>query len=674
MPYNASGMSELSHGGTPAHNQSTSDVPVPQHQVRAVSQPRAALLGREAKRSLLVFLVAALALLAADIALLRWHSGDYRVAVGNYRDEFFLLNANNQEVAPDGKTYRWTRATSELLLGELGASEHALLSLELGGRPTPAATQLTINDQPWLDLTAGTQPRVLHLLLPPGNRQERVIGITSPTFTVEGDPRQLGVKVEGFAVTLPRSRLPLPTPLHYLSQLGLLLAAQLTAIRLRVGWRGQALLLALLVPALAGLLSVSLLMAYSYLPALAIAAGVLAVLTWVALPQVERLADLAGAPYGGRRDLRIFWAIMLLACAIRLVGLLYPTFDGQDLGRNIRRQFMTLSGQMYIISGSAEFARGQTIYPTGPYLFLMPGILFTNDVGRLIETVLTILEGSTTLLIALLTRRLGGNRRAAIFAALLFLGSYASFSIHVYQFSAQIFGQWFTTLIALVLLADGGVPRFRSWALAILLLMFGVFSHIGVAILGISWMGLMLLLSLRRPTRDVWKAIGLFAAAGFAALIFMYLDIAAMTLTHTGTVVAQQTGGAVLPGATPGLLKGLRLAYSDIGVVLAPLGLLLVILARPRLDQLIVPLGMLLTVVFYLFVDLTLRLQVRYFYFALPFALALIGYILGRFALRGRAARVTAWLLVATLVFQGVALWFLTAFGDGQISMTPLTH
>jgi hypothetical protein len=243
----------------------------------------------------------------------------------------------------------------------------------------------------------------------------------------------------------------------------------------------------------------------------------------------------------------------------------------------------------------------------------------------------------------------------------------------VYQFSAQIYGQWFTAAVALVLLAGNGRPTFRQWAFAILLLMFGLFSHIGVAILGISWMGIMLLLALRRRAPEVWRAIGLFALCVVGAAVFMYLDIIAETLTHTGTVLENQAGGVLFPGATPGLLKGLRLAYSDVGILLLP-GLLLLLTARPRLDRLIVPLGLVLTVLFYLAVDLTLKLQVRYFYFALPLAIALIALALGRLAARGGAGRTITWALVAVLTLQGLSLWFSTTFADGQISMTPLTH
>jgi hypothetical protein len=624
--------------------------------------------GRQLGRSALVFLLATLLLLAANAAALALHPGGYRVAIGNYRDGFFLRGANVQEVAPDGRSYRWTTSRSELVLGPVGAGVPALLTLELGGRPEAGAAHLRLDGRPWAAFAAPTQPRHLRLLIP-GGSAERALTIESQPMTLPGDNRALGVKIEGFRVDVPRAAVPLPAPGQLLAQLVILLAAHLAAARLGLGWRGQALTLALLALGLAALLAALLLLAYAYLPALAVAAVVLAALTWLGLPFAERLAWL-----GSRHEVRILWAIMLLACAIRLAGVLYPTFDGQDLGRNVRRQLMAAAGQMYIIAGSSEFGDGQTIYPTGPYLFLMPGLLLTQRIGALMELGLALLDGTTALLVAMLVRRFGGGRDAARFGALLFLGNIASYAALVYGFAAQIFGQWFTAPIALVLLTAGPRPGFRRWALAILLLMFGVFSHIGVAILGITWVGFMLLLALRRPYPDLWKAIALFAAACLGAAWFMYLDIAAQTLSHTGAVVGREAGGALLPGATPLLARGFRLAYSDLGVALLPFGLLLLSRSLSRRERLPVVLAMVLAVVLYFLVDITLKLQVRYFYFALPLVLAIVALPLGRLADHGRVGRAAAWAAALIISLSGTALWLSTAFADGSISMTPLTH
>ena len=86
------------------------------------------------------------------------------------------------------------------------------------------------------------------------------------------------------------------------------------------------------------------------------------------------------------------------------------------------------------------------------------------------------------------------------------------------------------------------------------------------------------------------------------------------------------------------------------------------------------PLALLLTALIFFAVDLALAMQVRYFYFALPLALAAIAIVLGRIAARGRWAKTAIWVLVLALLLQGLAAWASAAFGEIQISMTPLTH
>src|SRR5262245_63341340 len=117
----------------------TTEVPA-QRRIDTLTQiqagaPALALGRSDWVNSLLVFIAAALALLLADEAALRLHSGAYTVPVGNYRDKPFLEHVNYQESAPDGTTYRWTTGDSMLRLTALGVARRADLSLDLGGRP-----------------------------------------------------------------------------------------------------------------------------------------------------------------------------------------------------------------------------------------------------------------------------------------------------------------------------------------------------------------------------------------------------------------------------------------------------------------------------------------------------------------------------------------------------------
>lgn len=165
----------------------------------------------------LVFVFAALLVLVADITLLALHPGTYHVDVGNYRDRFFLWNTHFQEYAA-GTTYRWTRDTSTLWFTHVDVAPHTLLTLNLGGRPAAVEVNLSLNAQPWVAFTAQTDPRHYILLLPPVASGDVFIDVQSDTFTPATDKRNLGVKIEGFALTVPASGLPLPTLAQYLAR------------------------------------------------------------------------------------------------------------------------------------------------------------------------------------------------------------------------------------------------------------------------------------------------------------------------------------------------------------------------------------------------------------------------------------------------------------------------
>jgi hypothetical protein len=626
-----------------------------------------------------LFVAAALLLLLADIVMLAIHPGVYSIPIGNFRDRYFLTNAHTQEVAEDGTPYRWTRATSTLWLNQVGIGQHTLLTLDLGGRPEPVDVQLAMCDQPWLAMAVATDPRHYTVLLPPNASEQIWIGITTPTFHVSGDPRQLGIKLEGFTIRNLHAGISFPPVGQYFSQLILVLIAQVITARLAWQRRSQAILLVGIVAGLAFLLSRELLLTMEYLPRLATAAAVLALMTWLFLPLVERWT----AQFVEPGETRILWAFALGACTVRLLGVLYPSFGGQDLGRNLDRLAATMIGQLYIIAPSGEFAKGLTIYPTGPYLGLMPGALLFADTASLMQGGLAMLDGITAFLAGLIARRLGGTRDAGRLATVLYAGNIAAFSAMSYSFSAQIFGQWFTAPLALLLMTTLAPQSRRNWFLAMILLSFGLFSHIGVAFLAIGWMGLILLFTTLAYRRIPWWGWGLFALTGLTALAFMYIEILRPTLEHAAErVVPRSVGsGTLFKGYRILLINGLRIAYSDVGLVLLPIGIWLMRPAVPGattwFQQRVVPLAWIGTALFFLMVDLLLDVQVRYFYFALPLVLALIALPLGRIAEWRRmpeVGRVLAWTIVIAIIVPQIALWFGGTWGEAKIPMTPLTH
>lgn len=389
-----------------------------------------------------------------------------------------------------------------------------------------------------------------------------------------------------------------------------------------------------------------------------------------------------GAPtWGTQREMRLLWTVMLLACVIRLIPILYPTFGGQDLGRNVNRLIMVISGQLVIIAPSAEFARGLTIYPPGPYLALMPLELLFRDLGLTLQGPLALLDGTTALLAGLIARRIGAGPRGALLAAALYGGNLAAFAGLSYSFSAQVFGQWLTAPIALLLMASAAnAPHARAWLLAALLTLAALLSHIGVAFLAGVWMAFAVALVSIVHRRIAWRGAAIMAAIAVLAFGLLYIEIIDETVSHATAEVLPGEAGELLPGYRILMINGLRLAFSDPGLALIPLGIILAAGRIPGetwanlLRRNAIPLAALLTLGFYWLVALRLDVQVRFFYFSLPFVLAAMGLALGKLATRGQVGRLTAWALTLAVIAPQIFLWFQATFADGKIPLTPLTH
>lgn len=608
-------------------------------------------------------------LLAADVLLLNRHEGRYTINVGTYQAGYFFTDIFAPESIGDSQAYRWTSPNTILLLQHVRTEPQQVLTLKLGGRPTPAPVALTLNGQPWVAFEAGTQPRTYTFALPPNPSDTLQIGIASAALTTSSDRRILGVKLHRVELVAPGNTVRIPPLATVLLQIALL--GVILAFLLYLGWRARsyAAALALLSVGLALLLSGDLLLAYPYMLRLLCATIVLLGMSWVGLPLIMRLGDWAGS----RPERMRLWTLMLLACAIRAAGMLYPTFTGQDKTLHLKLLREVTEGQLIHAVVASEFGRGLALYPPATYLALAPlRLIFPNELA-LLQGALALLDGFTALLVALLARRMGGNHYAARMALLLYAGSTTAFTAMNYGFSAQLFGQCLVAPVALALIShDPPLPR-RSWLALALAMLFAVSSHVGVALLASVWVGLTLLLMLAWPHRNMLWGFGILVGCAIFAFFTLYIDGIDIMLSNFGQVGGGNAGG-LFPGATPLLWAGMRRAYSDIGLALLPCGLALIAWAQRSRQAGIVAFTWVATVLLFLMIDLVLALQVRYFYFFLPMALAAIGVLLGALAMRGRWAYTVAWLAVLFVSIQGVTLWFWVTFGDGKLSLTPLTH
>ncbi|NTW98091.1 MAG: hypothetical protein HGB28_06020, partial [Oscillochloris sp.] len=515
-------------------------------------------MGR-AMRSLLVSAIAcALLLLCFDRALNAIHPNDYTIRAGNVRSGFLLPNFHDFEQREDGSSYRWSRPESMIVIGPVGSGGPTLVTLSLGGRPEPATLRLAISGLATYPLEASVVPRRYAFLVPSSGQPETRIAIQSPAYSAPGDPRELGFILESVHIHLFSDTPRFPPPVFFALQLAALSGFALCLWRVRLPWLVATVVLG---AALIAAIWVWLLpYAFLYLQRLAVAAWVLVALSWWVVPRLERSRWLAGPT-----EARMLWGIALGAMILRLVGVLYPPFGGQDLSyHHLPRLGRAIMGGLIIIEPSSEFRGGSIINPPGLYLLLMPGLLLTHDWLGFVQGVLALLDGCSALLVGLLARRLGGGRTAALIAASLYAASPTAFAAHFFGFYTQIFGQWLMAPIGLVLMDEALAYR-RRWLIAGALLLVATLTHIGVAILGCTWLAWAWLITLpverrRGRPRALATVALILAGVGALAIMLLYADFLPTALSRplNGAV---PTGANWFPGATPFLARGMLLAF-----------------------------------------------------------------------------------------------------------------
>jgi hypothetical protein len=629
--------------------------------------------GRQALSWLAILLFTLALLWLANLVAFRLHPGVYHIDVGTFRGGFWVKNAHAIEQA-DGRTYRWTRALTTLELVGIQSREHMVVQIASGPRPAPASIELRLNGTPWTHMPVAGWPRTAHLLLPPDAPHHTAIELVSPTFRGPDDERELGFMLDAFSLHALGATPIVPGLELLLVQVGLLSAVQLIVVRIGGRWPVQLLLGSLVAVASAGIQVFLLPLSFVFLLSLAIAAAILALATWLVLPHLTQTLSWAG----DQGQIRILWALMLVAIAIRLIGVLHPTFNGQDIGIQLARLNMALNGQHVIIDPSHEFGGGRTIHPTGLYIAVLPLLAVIDDRAVAVQSLVATLDGITALFVGLLALRLGGSQTAARLAVVLYAGSLTAFAVLTYSFSAQIFGQWFTAPVLLLMSRPGALDQPRTWLLASFALAFAIFTHIGVAILAGAWFGLLviMMLLLRRDSPALGASLASFVILMLSAFVLLYSYVVVEMVVSLAARLA--TGGAetgpLLKGATGLLWKALFLAFTEIGMLLLPLALLRFFADPPTRDARLAVSAMLGAALVFFLVDIVFYLQVRYLYFMLPLALALIARLLGELAARGRAGYIMAWNLVIALSFVTITLWYGATWGSSRITMVMLTH
>lgn len=577
------------------------------------------------------------------------------------------------------RTYRWARGDAQIILpvGQVGPT---IVSAELHSAPQPAGRPLELNIQAGseqLRFAVGEAERSYRLLLPPEAVHAGALRLrlASTTVTPPGDDRLLAVALDRVAV---RPAAGTARPAWPLVGIELVVVAAVAGVL----WANRA-------PAggvaIGGLLAAALLAALNlggrYWLGLAAwpLAGVGGALVAASLVARRLL------PHGRSDEARFaqrLWLVVLGGAAVRLLGVGMPGFAFHDLDIQSILFFRVLGGEVYLFETAHEFAGGQTFYPSGPYLLILPLLLLRPVAIFALQAGGALIDACGPLLLALIARELGLSRRAALLAAAILAVLPMQFTALWWGFFTNISGQALFLCVAWLLLRYARVPS--GWGVALLgvALCMVLLSHVGVLLLAGATLALTLAFSWLRPrlAGPAWRGL-LLAGLGaglFVGLAYVSFVAAPMLGSAQGVLlggdrlspervaeerayiarilpVAVWRGMGMLPflALVPGLPLIWRRAQRPLGRSLA-------------LAWLVAPL-------LFCIVELVALVQVRYIYFLGPLCCLASAATLERLWAR-RGGRPVVVVVLALLVWLGLWLWFNAAVIGIKPSLVPLTH
>jgi hypothetical protein len=617
----------------------------------------------------------ALALLIASETLRLTRAPQTALPIDDRRLGLVLLQGFHEQERDGRGAYRWTMGEAQASFAAPGGGPY-VLSLGIGsGVPGGQPSQLTLRlGGETLRFVLAPEPRV-YTVVAPGSAAPLgsvSVGLSSETASVAPDPRSVGIRVETIKARHLGAGWIWPALSVVLSQAAILLFAGLIALRCGAPPPAVVALVIALAAPLAWLPSRYPIVMADYQLRLAVAFGLLAALTYTVLPQLERRPSWLGpAP-----ETRALWGITMLASALRLSGGLYPPFAAYDLYLNLERLAATVGGALIATNESFEFGGGVTVYPSGPYLVLMPGMLLGLTPKLAVQGGIGLLDGLFTLAVAALGRSVGMRGRGLLFACLAYAAVPINMATLYHGHTAQAFGQGLMAPLAVALLLGiRGVGGRWPWLVAWALLSMALLSHIGVTILALAWLGLAWLALTLRRTLDgaMWRTLTLtLFLGGLSGLVLVY---GPTILAHLDTVTQLQSeGSAVSTGPAYNLIaKAWRLSYTELGLLLAVAALLF--LARrwslPRGAPEILGAWLGASMLFWA-VEMVSGLQVRYLVFLVPLVCLLIGAALEWLAERRAYGPALAWALSLVLLVQGAWVWYPGAFERIAPSMVML--
>jgi hypothetical protein len=415
----------------------------------------------------------------------------YVVDVGGYYDRVYVRGFHDRETVPDGEQFRWSTAEASVLLPGVGARGRWLALRLHGWRPAGLPmpdVRVSINGHYLGAATTSVSWQEYLFWVPPqamAGGTARIVLQTDAFVPAEAgsgnDPRSLGLAVSKVAL-LPAAGGGFSPGWPAWGQLGLallfaaLLYLGLAATGLAPRWAALGTLGP--VVALSWALAWHRLWTTIFTSRLAIAAGLGLLLVLLVRWLYPRLLGWARLE-ATEKELRLLLAIFLVGFLVKAAGLLYPYSVAVDLKLQLQWSSWIWDGRLVELYGvesplhwktmPAEWGEGEDkpLIPYSPYwhitaasFFLLPWRPY--DTANVVNV---LLDMSKPLLLYLIARRLGLNRRTGMGAALL----QAVFPVNLLVLSwgnaPTMMGLWWTfAAITYLVGAWERLNRPRTWA------------------------------------------------------------------------------------------------------------------------------------------------------------------------------------------------------------------
>lgn len=331
-----------------------------------------------------------------------------------------------------GNSYRWATGTATVDIPGIGGGDWIVTLRASSGRPDgdSATSTWQAGTRTLPSLSIAAEPRIYHILADADVSGDLLLRMHTQPYEAPTDPRALGFVLHELHVA-PVATSPRLPALAQLGWLAVTLVLVYTLARWLVLAVRPALILAVTCAALIAVLLATQRFALTlFTPALAglaLSCWALALLLHFGARMLDwQLPGTAAQSKVQQRQSRIVVALVLLAFAVRLGGMVHPHALFSDHRFNANNLLKLGLGHVYMQAGlPADAGGGQAPYPPGLYLLLAPMLLFAPpDIESrvlVVQSGVALLDSLVVALIWFSLRRAGLGQRAALFGAALYL-------------------------------------------------------------------------------------------------------------------------------------------------------------------------------------------------------------------------------------------------------------